>query len=79
LKLKCDEPLSNVAFIFNVRRHDKGNVDEIYKAFTNYKFSVPVAGLIVLNPAMDKCVMVKGYNSGSSWAGAYTPPLFSST
>lgn len=45
----------------------KGKVDEIYKKFTNYKFSVPVGGLIILNPTLDKCVMVKGYKSGSSW------------
>lgn len=45
----------------------RGKVDEIYKKFTNYKFSVPVGGLIILNPKLDKCVMVKGYKSGSSW------------
>lgn len=45
----------------------RGKVDEIYKKFTNYKFSVPVGGLIILNPELDKCVMVKGYKSGSSW------------
>lgn len=45
----------------------RGKVDEIYKKFTNYKFSVPVSGLIILNPKLDKCVMVKGYKSSSSW------------
>lgn len=45
----------------------RGKVDEIYKQFTNYKFSVPVGGLIILNPELDKCVMVKGYKSGSAW------------
>lgn len=49
----------------------RGKVDEIYKQFTNYKFSVPVGGLILLNPKLDKCVMVKGYKSGSSWWGWY--------
>ena len=42
-------------------------VDELYKDFMAYKFSVPVAGLILLNPKLDKCVMVKGYKSGSAW------------
>jgi mRNA-decapping enzyme subunit 2 len=50
----------------SLRRY-RGKVDEIYKKFTAYKFSVPTGGLIVLNPKLDKCVMVKGYKSGSSW------------
>ena len=50
----------------SLRRY-RGKVDEIYKKFTAYKFSVPTGGLIILNPTMDKCVMVKGYKSGSSW------------
>ena len=47
----------------SLRRY-RGKVDEIYKKFTAYKFSVPTGGLIILNPTMDKCVMVKGYKSG---------------
>ena len=45
----------------------KGKVDEIYRKFQNYKWSVPTAGIIILNQKLDKCVMVKGYKSGSSW------------
>ena len=32
-----------------------------------YKLSIPTAGLVILNPQMDKVLMVKGWNSGSSW------------
>jgi hypothetical protein len=29
--------------------------------------NVPVFGAIMVNPAMDKCLMVKGWKSGASW------------
>lgn len=33
-----------------------------------YKTRVPVRGCIMLNAAMDKCLLVKGWKSGSSWS-----------
>ena len=47
--------------------HNKGRTDEIYKKFTNYKFSVPTGGVIILNPKLDKVLMVKGYKANSGW------------
>ena len=47
--------------------HNKGRTDEIYKKFTNYKFSVPTGGVIILNPELDKVLMVKGYKANSGW------------
>jgi mRNA-decapping enzyme subunit 2 len=29
--------------------------------------NVPVFGAILLNPSLDKCLMVKGWKSGASW------------
>ena len=45
----------------------RGKVDGIYKNFLMYKLSIPTGGLIILNPQMDKVLLVKGWNSGSSW------------
>ncbi|KAK3261596.1 hypothetical protein CYMTET_29497 [Cymbomonas tetramitiformis] len=42
-------------------------VDDIYKSFTIYKHNVPVCGALVLNPAMDKVLLVKGWKSTASW------------
>jgi len=36
--------------------------------FMTYKTRVPVRGCIMLNTNMDKCVLVKGWKSGSSWS-----------
>ncbi|GAQ86324.1 NUDIX hydrolase domain containing protein [Klebsormidium nitens] len=41
--------------------------DEIYRSFTDYKVKVPTTGAILLNPAMDKCVMVRGWKQHSAW------------
>ncbi|KAK9829260.1 hypothetical protein WJX72_004839 [[Myrmecia] bisecta] len=41
--------------------------EDIYKRFTAYKQKVAVLGAIILNPAMDKVLMVRGYKSGASW------------
>ncbi|KAJ1666383.1 mRNA-decapping enzyme subunit 2 [Coemansia sp. RSA 1813] len=38
-----------------------------YQTFLDYKFKVPVCGAIILNPTLDKVVLVKGWNSRSSW------------
>lgn len=45
----------------------RGKVDGIYKNFLMYKLSIPTGGLIILNPQLDKVLLVKGWNSGSSW------------
>ena len=42
-------------------------MDELYKSWTEYKHKVPVYGAICLNTALDKCIMVKGWKSGSSY------------
>ena len=42
-------------------------MDGIYKNFLMYKLSIPTGGLIILNPQLDKVLLVKGWNSGSSW------------
>lgn len=33
-----------------------------------YKTRVPVRGAIILNPTMDKCLLVKGWKKGASWS-----------
>ncbi|KAG8877857.1 mRNA-decapping enzyme subunit 2 [Tulasnella sp. 331] len=41
--------------------------EEAFDDFLKYKTSVPVCGGILLNRSWDKCVLVKGYKSGSPW------------
>ncbi|KAG9031991.1 mRNA-decapping enzyme subunit 2 [Tulasnella sp. JGI-2019a] len=41
--------------------------EEAFDDFLKYKTSVPVCGGILLNSTWDKCVLVKGYKSGSPW------------
>eukprot|EP01102_Stenamoeba_stenopodia_P009479 TRINITY_DN2796_c0_g4_i1.p1 TRINITY_DN2796_c0_g4~~TRINITY_DN2796_c0_g4_i1.p1 ORF type:complete len:356 (-),score=78.99 TRINITY_DN2796_c0_g4_i1:1050-2117(-) len=43
------------------------STDEILANFKKYKFRVPVFGAIILNPSLDKCLLVKGWHSRSSW------------
>lgn len=45
-------------------RHE---VDDILTRWKSYKTQVPVYGAIMLNPALDKCILVKGWTSKSSW------------
>ena len=45
----------------------RAHVEEIYKRFTAYKHHIPVNGAILLNRRMDRCLMVRGWKSGSSW------------
>eukprot|EP00741_Cyanophora_paradoxa_P025631 tig00000385_g24735.t1 len=42
-------------------------IQQIYTSFTNYKTRVPVCGAIMLNPTLDKCVLVKGWSAKASW------------
>ncbi|KAJ1882670.1 mRNA-decapping enzyme subunit 2 [Coemansia sp. RSA 1722] len=43
------------------------NSEAAYQNFLEYKFKVPVCGAIVLNPTLDKVLLVKGWSSRSSW------------
>jgi 8-oxo-dGTP pyrophosphatase MutT (NUDIX family) len=43
------------------------SIDEIFASFTHYKTRVPVCGAILLNTTLDKCLLVKGWHSRSSW------------
>lgn len=45
----------------------KDDVDEIIAQFKDYKTKVPVYGAIILNPSLDRVLLVKGYTSRSSW------------
>jgi 8-oxo-dGTP pyrophosphatase MutT (NUDIX family) len=40
-------------------------LDEIFKNFMNYKITIPVYGGIILNKTLDKCLLVKGFNTRS--------------
>ncbi|RPA98176.1 DCP2-domain-containing protein [Choiromyces venosus 120613-1] len=42
--------------------------ESAFAEFMAYKTRVPVRGAILLNNAMDKCVLVKGWKSGASWS-----------
>ena len=45
------------------------NFDDTLKAFKTYKFSIPTCGAVLLNPTMDKCLMVKGWGKFSKSLG----------
>ena len=54
------------------------NFEARYIAFKKYKFGIPTCGAVLLNPTMDKCLMVKGWGKQSrvSWdspKGRWTP------
>jgi mRNA-decapping enzyme subunit 2 len=42
--------------------------ENAFADFMTYKTRVPVRGCIMLNTTMDKCILVKGWKSGSSWS-----------
>ncbi|CAZ85301.1 unnamed protein product [Tuber melanosporum] len=42
--------------------------ENAFAEFMAYKTRVPVRGAVLLNSAMDKCVLVKGWKSGASWS-----------
>lgn len=46
----------------------QGKTENAFTDFMVYKKRVPVRGAIMLNLAMNKCVLVKGWKSGSSWS-----------
>ncbi|KAH9486943.1 mRNA decapping complex subunit 2 [Psilocybe cubensis] len=41
--------------------------EQAFSTFMQYKTRVPVCGAIMLNDAMDKCVLVKGWKASSGW------------
>ncbi|EIN13760.1 DCP2-domain-containing protein [Punctularia strigosozonata HHB-11173 SS5] len=43
------------------------NHEASFSHFMQYKIRVPVCGAIMLNPSMDKCVLVKGWKQSSGW------------
>lgn len=45
-----------------------GDLNLAYDRFLKYKVTVPVCGAIMLNPAMDKVVLVKGWKANSTWS-----------
>lgn len=65
--------LSLKAFSFHVFKHCPllhkwaHDHEKYYNDFLNYKLLVPVCGAIILNPTLDKCLFVRGYNSKASW------------
>ncbi|GMH40364.1 hypothetical protein BSKO_08268 [Bryopsis sp. KO-2023] len=45
----------------------KGNLQAILKQFQDFKHTIPVMGGIMLNPAVDKVLLVKGWSKNSAW------------
>jgi 8-oxo-dGTP pyrophosphatase MutT (NUDIX family) len=43
------------------------SIEDILASFSAYKGKVPVCGCIILNPEMDKVLLVKGWSNRSSW------------
>ncbi|CAE6529250.1 unnamed protein product [Rhizoctonia solani] len=41
--------------------------EQAFQEFMRYKTRVPVCGCIMLNPSLDKCVLVKGWKASSGW------------
>ena len=42
-------------------------LDKIYTNFNKYKQTVPTMGAILLNNAMDKVLLVRGFHSSHGW------------
>ncbi|KZO93507.1 DCP2-domain-containing protein [Calocera viscosa TUFC12733] len=42
--------------------------EQAFQDFQKYKSRVPVCGAVLLNPKMDKCVLVKGWKSTAAWS-----------
>lgn len=45
----------------------KKSLNEIFQAFNAYKQTIPVRGAIMLDPRMEKCLLVRGYRKEASW------------
>ena len=65
--------LSLKAFAGMIFRHCPGlaplqnDKQAIFAQFSAYKQAVPVMGAILLNAAMDKCLLVRGFKEHASW------------
>lgn len=45
----------------------RGSLEEIYQSFNAYKRTVPVRGAILLDPTMEKCLLVRGFKRDAGW------------
>lgn len=45
----------------------QGNLQGILKRFQDFKHTIPVMGGILLNPTVDKVLLVKGWSKNSAW------------
>lgn len=43
-------------------------LDAIYRQFNEYKQVIPVMGAIMLNPGLDKCLLVKSWGANGNWS-----------
>lgn len=43
-------------------------LDAIYRQFNEYKQVIPVMGAIMLNPGLDKCLLVKSWGPNGNWS-----------
>jgi len=46
---------------------EERSIEDILATFLHYKVRVPVCGGIILNPTLDKVLLVKGWTNKSSW------------
>lgn len=42
-------------------------LEEIYWRFNAYKQTIPTMGAIILEPSMEKCLLVKGWRAADGW------------
>ena len=42
-------------------------LEEIYWQFNAYKQTIPTMGAIILDPTMEKCLLVRGWRSADGW------------
>jgi 8-oxo-dGTP pyrophosphatase MutT (NUDIX family) len=45
----------------------QASVEAHFVKFSQYKVCVPVCGAIILNPVLDKCLLVKGWSKNATW------------
>lgn len=45
----------------------KPSLEEIYQNFNQYKRTIPVRGAILLDPTMQKCLLVRGWKKDAGW------------
>lgn len=55
-------------YISNSSNHEsQQGLEAAFDEFLKYKTRVPVCGAVMLNARLDKCILVKGWKSNSSW------------